>query len=65
MDIVIVIVGTLVAGAVVSVLMNVLTPKKGFLIIGEGIIVKCNHCGALQMERKRCRQCGNLGEAPQ
>ena len=39
-----------------------LTPKKGFLIIGEKTIIKCNNCGALQMEGKKCRQCGNIGE---
>jgi hypothetical protein len=39
-----------------------LTPKKGFLIIGEGTIIKCENCGLLQVEGKRCRQCGNIGE---
>ena len=52
---------SIVCSLILYGLMLKLTPKKGFLIIGEKTVIKCNNCGVLQVEGKRCRQCGNIG----
>ena len=41
--------------------MILLTPKKGFEVLDERIVVKCNRCGRVQLQRSNqtCVQCGN------
>ena len=62
MDWVFLIGSSIVVALILYGLMLGLTPKKGFLIIGERTIIQCKNCGRLQVEGKRCRQCGNIGE---
>ncbi|KKL97278.1 hypothetical protein LCGC14_1836060 [marine sediment metagenome] len=54
---------SVVAGLILYWAMIKLTPKKGFFVVGERTVVKCNNCRLVQVKREnmRCRQCGNRG----
>ncbi|KKN05113.1 hypothetical protein LCGC14_1090680 [marine sediment metagenome] len=55
---------SVVAALILYGVMLKLTPKKGFHVVGQKIVVKCDNCNLVQMQRMnmRCRQCGNIGE---
>jgi hypothetical protein len=59
---VVALIGTVIACIVLIGLMTVLTPKRGFTVVGEMTAVECNKCGLVQVQRvnMRCRQCGNI-----